>query len=110
MRADMRNKITIQQLSSSQDDYGESTKQWSDFKVDVWASKEQLLGKEYFQAESYQSKVEVKFRCYYFAGVKNSMRIICDGETYEILSAINVKSLNRELLLYARRLEVDGEV
>lgn len=105
MRADMREKITFQQLTDAQDAYGESSNVWTDFKTGIWASKEQLLGNEYFQAESYNSSVEVKFRTYWFDGVQNNMRIVNGTEVYEILSAINVKSLNRELLIYAKRVE-----
>lgn len=106
MRSDMREKITIQYLSDAQDEYGESTNAWVDFKSNVWASKEQLLGNEYYQAESFNSNVEVKFRTYWFDGVTNEMRIVNGSEVYEILSAINPKTLNRELLMYAKRIEV----
>jgi SPP1 family predicted phage head-tail adaptor len=106
MRADMRNKITIIQRIGNVDEYGESTEEWSEFYNNVWASKEQLLGKEYYQAESFNSLVEVKYRTHWKQGVTNDMRIIDNGVTYEILSSINPKSLNRELLMYCRKVDV----
>lgn len=105
MRTDMRQKITIQSRATTQNGYGESSDTWVTFLADVWASKEQLLGNEYYTAESTKSKVEVKFRTHFFAGVQNEMRIVHGSETYDILSAINPKTLNRELLMYCRRAE-----
>lgn len=101
----MREKINIEMRTTAQDQYGESTNEWVVFASNIWASKEQLLGKEYYQAESFNSNVEVKFRCHWFEGVTNDMRIVNGNEIYEILSAINPKTLNRELLMYARRIE-----
>ena len=100
---DMRNIINIKQRAESYNSFGEPIDTWQTVYPNIWASKEPLLGREYFSAEATQSQVEVKFRTYYFDGVKNEMRIECDGEIFEILSAINVKSLNRELLMYCKK-------
>ena len=62
-----------------------------------------MLGREFFAAEQTQSRVEVKFNTRYVAGVENEMRVQDSEGIYEILSAINVKSLNRELLMYCRK-------
>ena len=47
-------------------------------------------------------KVEVKFNMRYIEGITSEMRIKHGLEIYEILSAVNVKSLNRELLCYCK--------
>ena len=99
---DMRNIINILKKADGFNSFGEPTGEWETAFSNIFASKEPLLGKEYFSAEAIQSKVEMKFRTYYFDGVKNEMRIECDGEIFEILSAINVKSMNRELLMYCK--------
>lgn len=106
MRADMTSKISFLVSNGTQNIYGEMSNEpgvWDLFKSDIWASKEPLLGNEYYTAVQTQSKVEVKFRTYYFDGVTNEMRIQHGSELYEILSAVNVKSLNRELLLYCKK-------
>lgn len=100
---DMRDLINIIQKVESYNSFGEQVDNWEVVFSDIFASKEPLLGREYFSAEAVQSQVEMKFRTYYFDGVKNEMRIECDGDIYEILSAINVKSLNRELLMYCKK-------
>ena len=107
MRADMRTKITILALQSGYDPEGEPINDWQPVEglTGIWASKEPLLGNEFFAAEQTQSKVEAKFRTYFTPGVENEMRVQ-DGEgVYEILSAINVKNLNRELLMYCKKVK-----
>lgn len=103
----LRHKISILKLANSNDpanlnEYGEPKGQWSIF-ASSRASKEPLLGNEYFRAEAIQSNVEVKFRTRYIPGVNNAMRIQHGNELYEILSAIDVESRNRELLIYAKK-------
>ena len=103
MFADMRNKISFKQRSSTQNLYGEETT-WNIIDT-VWASVEPLLGREFFSAETVTSNVQIKFRCRWFSGIDQEHRIVYDGKEYEILSAVNVKSLNREWLFYAKRVE-----
>ncbi|MDD4564776.1 MAG: phage head closure protein [Eubacteriales bacterium] len=99
-----RHEITFLQQGTGQDDYGEPTDTWGTFTI-AWAAFDPLLGNEFFSALSVESKVEVKFNSRYVAGVTNDMRIQHGGKTYEILSAINVKGLNRELLCYCREVK-----
>ena len=99
-----RHPITFLTKAPGQDDYGEPTDTWTNFAT-AWAAFDPLLGNEFFSALSVESKVEVKFNSRYVAGVTNDMRIQHDGKTYEILSAINVKGLNRELLCYCKAVD-----
>jgi len=102
LTGDLRHKITFLSPPTGFDDYGAPTTTWDTHKANVWASKEPLIGNEYFKAETVESKVEVKFRTRYFTGPTNEMRIQHGAEFYQILSAINVKSLNREWLFYCK--------
>lgn len=99
---DYRHKIDFLRRTKQQNEYGESTDEWEPVIEGVWASNEPLLGNEFFTAFTTDSKVEVKFNMRYIPGITNDMRIRHGNETYEILSAINVKGLNRELLCYCR--------
>lgn len=106
---DYRHRIVIKappdpNVPSNKNGFGEVVGDWIEV-LTLWASKEPLLGNEYFRAESIQSEVEVKFRARYRPGVENTMRVYQGDEAYEILSAINVKSLNRELLIYCKKVE-----
>lgn len=97
----MREKITFKSRSATQNSYGEENA-WTTVTT-VWGSVEPLLGREYFSAEMVSSQVEIKFRCWYFAGLTNTMRVTYAGSEYDILSVINVKSQNREWLIYAKK-------
>lgn len=97
-----RHKISFLSRVKSRDEYGEPIDTWEIFKT-VWASKEPLLGNEFFTAFTTDSKVEVKFNMRYIDGITNEMRIQHGAEIFEIIGPpINVKSLNRELLCYCR--------
>lgn len=105
---DYRHKVDFLQRVKGRDDYGEPIDNWDVFKSGIWASKDPLLGNEYFNALTANTKVEVKFNMRYIPGITNEMRIKHSNEVYEILSAINVKGLNRELLCYCKLVREDG--
>ena len=99
----LRHRIEFRQHNQSRDDYGQPLEHaWAHVNT-VFASKEPILGKEYFAADTIQSNVTVKFRCRYFPGVTNDMQIWHDGEKYHIESAINVKDMDRELSCYCSK-------
>ncbi|CAH1230688.1 hypothetical protein PAECIP111891_06723 [Paenibacillus allorhizoplanae] len=98
----LRHVVTIKYLKPTKSSFGgDNTQEWLDF-LTVRASKEPLIGKEYFNAAAVQSLVQVKFRSRYKPGITNAMRIHHGEEVYEILSVINVQSLNKELLFYCK--------
>jgi SPP1 family predicted phage head-tail adaptor len=96
-----RHKIEFLNPPTGRDDYGELLEEWTVFKS-AKASKEPLLGNEFFTALTTDTKVEVKFNTRYIKGITNKMRIRNENEVYEILSAIDVKSEHKELLCYCR--------
>lgn len=102
MMRDYRHRIDFLHLVKKRDEYGEYIEKWEPFKEGIWASKDPLLGNEYFTALTTDTKVEVKFNMRYVKGITNEMRIKHNEEVYEILSAVNVKGLSRELLCYCR--------
>ena len=98
-----RPKIDFLQQVKGRDKWGEPIDTWKYFKVGIWASKDPLLGNEFFTALTTDSKVEVKFNMRYVDGITSEMRIKHGDEIYEIIGPpVNVKSLNRELLCYCR--------
>ncbi|MDF2608926.1 MAG: phage head-tail adaptor [Lachnospiraceae bacterium] len=96
-----RYKIEFLVHSSGQDDYGEPIDEWNVLKT-AWASKNPILGNEFYTALTTDSKVEIKFNSRYISGITNEMRIKHGTEVYEILSAIDVNSLHQELLCYCK--------
>ena len=90
-------KITIQYDANAATPI--ETQDWKTL-CTAWASKEPILGNEFYAAEQAQSDVKIKFRTDYISTVTDFMRIVHGSETYDIRSAINVKSQNKELLMY----------
>ena len=100
---DYRHKIDIYKQVPKQDDYGENIDSWDIYLKGIWASKDPLLGNEYFNALTANNKVEIKFNMRYIHGVTSDMRIKDGNSFYEIIrDPINVKGLNRELLCYCK--------
>lgn len=97
-----RHKIKFLKRNSGKDDYGEPVDTWEVFK-ESWASKNPILGKEFFAAFSTDSHVDVKFNARYYPGITEDMRIQHGTEVYEIIGTpIDVNSMHKELLCYCR--------
>lgn len=99
----LKHRITFKERQASQNGYGEETT-WSTVTT-LWASAEPILGNEYFAAERMNTKVQIKFRCRYFTGLNETLRISFEGNEYEIIDAMNIKVMDREVLIYAKRVE-----
>ncbi len=98
----MNHKINFLKKSRVKDEYGELIDGWIPVIEGVWARKDELLGNEFFTALTTDSKVEVKFNARWIDGVTNDMRIEHEGKIYEILSSVNVRGRNTELLCYCK--------
>lgn len=100
----MINKITIQSPPSGRDSTGQAVKVWNVVRT-VWASKEALIGKEFYAANQTQNSVEVKFRTYFYSGMNNAMRIVHGNDTYEVVSVSDPEDLKKELLWYCKKVK-----
>jgi SPP1 family predicted phage head-tail adaptor len=88
-----------------ENDYGEKTGDWTVFKT-VWASKEPLIGNQFFAALTTDTKVEVKFNTRYTSGITSEMRIKHGEEIYEITSPpIDVNARKKELICYCKKVD-----
>lgn len=102
---DYRHKITFLEWGKGKDEYGDPIETWTPIedKVGIWASKDPLIGKEFFSALTTDNKVEVKFNMRYIPDITSAMRIQHGNDVFEIIGEpVNVKGLNRELLCYCR--------
>lgn len=98
---DLNRKITFRKLTITQNpNTGEQVQAWTDH-VSVFARAEPLVGREYFAAAAVQSEVQMKFTMRHRGDIDPAMRIVFDGETYNITSIQNIRSANRETLIYA---------
>ncbi|WP_299452177.1 phage head closure protein [uncultured Pigmentiphaga sp.] len=99
---DLNRKITFRKLTLTQDpNTGEMIEAWADH-VSVFARVEPLVGREYFAAAAVQAEDTTKFTMRYRGDITPDMRIAFDGDTYDIISIQNIRSGNRETLIYAK--------
>jgi SPP1 family predicted phage head-tail adaptor len=94
-------RITIQSYTTTQNSYGEETKSWSDL-VTVWAAVEPLQGREYWAAQKVNAELTVQFRIRYRAGITPKMRVYYDSRYFYIISGVNPKQRNEELILLCK--------
>lgn len=94
-------RVTLQQreaVSPDRTSSGAPDKAWADV-AEVWASIEPLRGRELFAADAVQSKVSVRIRIRYRAGVTAAMRVVRGSTVYNIEAVINPRAANVELEL-----------
>lgn len=99
-----RKRITIQQATDTQNAYGEPVSAWADLTT-VWAQVLPLTFRESILAKQVAAKADTRFLIRYRIGIniKPKMKVVYNGEDYNIESVINVKNENREIELICNR-------
>lgn len=95
----LKHKITIQQVTESQDSYGQPQETWATYAVRD-AEILPATGTEYFTSQQVYSEKSVRFRLRYDNTVRQittKMRVSYDSRTFDIESIINVKEINRDI-------------
>jgi SPP1 family predicted phage head-tail adaptor len=85
MRAGNKDRrITIQQLTTSKNGFGEDVEAWA-LQYSVWAEVRPVQGDEKFGADQRTSEAFTNFKIDYITGITTSAhRIIYEGNTYDI--------------------------
>ncbi len=78
----MDRKITIQQLTTTYNDYGEPVESWSDLAT-VWTEVKQQSAREMWEAGKV-SETEMMFRIRYRSGIDSTCRVVYDSTNYDI--------------------------
>ena len=86
----LNKRITFQNSTIIINDYGFEIQDWSVYAT-VWASVSNLNGREYFAAQAVQAEKTVKFTIRFNKNINESMRIIFEGNNYDISSIDNIK-------------------
>lgn len=103
MRAGLlRHRITIEALSSTQNEYGEEVSTWATF-VTAWAAKEDLTGGELFGAQQVSAEVGTRFTLRYRNGITPKMRVLNSGDAYNIEAVLDQDGKRRWLHLLCTR-------
>lgn len=99
---ELNRKITFQQLTIEQDpSTGAMIEVWADY-TSVFAKVEPLLGREFWAAAATQSEDSIKFTIRHRGDLNTAMRIAFDGKDFNITSIQNIRSANRETLIYSK--------
>jgi len=96
-------RITFQQRASGSDALGQEAVNWADLATQptVWAMAKPVRGSEYFAAGQMQARADVVFNIRYRADVTELLRVLWNGEPYEITSPpidINGARVDMELM------------
>lgn len=105
MRAgQLRNRITIEQYTSTRDTMGGEVKTWATVAT-VWASKAHQTSREFFAAAKVNAEITDLFIIRYRSGITPKMRISYDSKYYDIIGADDPDGRRRELHLPSRVVE-----
>lgn len=105
----LRHYVDFQQVTQTRGDYGDLQDSWTSAPglSRVPASFKSLRGQELFQAQSVNNSAQVEFRVRYQQGVTSiidaEMRIVYDGQYYNILDVLPDMTRRRELVITAER-------
>lgn len=97
---DLDQRVTIQAPATGQNDYGEPLLTWTDVAT-VWASINDLTGREFIAAGAAQSAVTTKIGIRYLAGVVPAMRVLYGSDVYNISAVLGQDRVS--LLLMCER-------
>ena len=88
MAGTLRNRVALQSVGSSYDDYGDLSNSWST-DATVWASVDPVSGRERDIAGELTGVVTHVIKMPYRSGSTATNRIVFDGRTFEIESVRN---------------------
>ncbi|BCJ86455.1 phage head closure protein [Effusibacillus dendaii] len=94
----LRNRVTIQKLTQTDDGMGGYTEGWG-VVATVYASVHPLKGRELFDAQQVREHMTHRVTIRYRVDVTPDMRVLFGAKVFNIRSVINVESKNRELQL-----------
>jgi SPP1 family predicted phage head-tail adaptor len=94
----MFHRVTLQTCTEALDSYGTPTLTWTT-KATVWAQIEPLSARELFAARQVQATTTHQIRIRYYAGLTTKWRLLHDGRTFNIDSAINTNEAGIEWVL-----------
>lgn len=103
----MKHRITLQRFSSLVNENGFETEIYENYRT-VWAAISNLSGKEYFEAAAVQREKTVKFLIRATSDVDETMRILFQGNHYNITSIDNIQYENKYIEIKAMEVGVDG--
>jgi len=97
---EMRHIITVERKSTNRGSMGEEVETWTTAAT-IWAKVWPVKGREAEESRRETGKVETRFNARWKAGITQGMRLKHGARYFDIVAAINIGELNRELEITA---------
>jgi len=107
---DLRHKIKILSNAAIDEtnDNGCPVENWQPFII-VWAKKDGLKGRLFYQAAAAEAESDVLFTIRYHEGIKAGMKVVHDTETFEIrIPPVDPDGSRRWLEIHTRQVLPNG--
>jgi SPP1 family predicted phage head-tail adaptor len=103
---ELRYRIIVQKRSITRDEEGDINETWSDV-VTTWASIKPIQGREYFSALAVNAEKNIRFVIRYRLGITQEMRILYNGQIFDIQSIVDIEERHRELEIVCKEVIQD---
>ena len=104
----MTRRVSIHRPAGTKDAAGSPQSTWPVFASGVWAKREDLSGREIWQAQQVTAKIPVRYRIWYLAGLTTAMRLVDGGRTFNITSIADPDGHGREMVLLCEEVSSDA--
>jgi SPP1 family predicted phage head-tail adaptor len=106
----LRHRVTLQsQVQAQNPTTGEITVTWQNHLADEPAEVVPLSGKEFIASGATQSGVDTRMTIRWRSGIDTTMRVVFDGQNYQLHAVLPDPSNRRWLTLMAQRGVNNGE-
>lgn len=110
LAAKLRHRITLQSRTATQDsNTGEMVMSWANTMADEPAEVVPLSGKEFIQSGATQAQVDTRITIRWRSGIEPTMRVVFDGNNYQITAVLPDPTNRRHLTLMCQRGVNSGE-
>ena len=94
----LRHRVDIQQRTGTLDTFGQAVQTWTTL-FTVWASIEDISGKELLASMAINSEISTHIYIRYRAGITAANRVLYQGTAYNIQAVVDATGRKRELHL-----------
>lgn len=98
----LNRQIVLQFRNHGQDEAGQPAQTWTNLTT-VWASIEDLTGREFQAAQATQNGTETRIRIRYRDDIDPNMRVVYGAKIYDIQAVLDRNGRREELQLMCRR-------
>lgn len=99
-----RHRITIEESTVTQNEYGEEVEAWSTF-ARVWARVQPVSSREYLEARAQSADISHRIEMRYLEGVTREMRVRFKGRVFEIIQPPrNLEEVGKKMEMLCREI------